>query len=290
MRLRTMQHERVASSLCNLNRFNTKLVSSSEIMNWLRMVSYIVLTLLIAPVLVILYEGLGPMSTPSGYGYGLYRSVELTLTGSTIAVLISIVLYTPLAYYFARNNSKITQTISDIPASIPHPIIGIALLILVSPITPLGQFLLRIGFDLFNTLLGYVVCLVIVSAPIYIKAMQPFFESMNRAHENYAAGLGATQLRTFLSVVLPNSGRGILSASLIALARGMSEYGSIAIITYEILQKPFFGVSPSAVYIVSEYIAGDLKAAVTSSAILILISIPIMVAFRYLQRPATKIQ
>ncbi len=254
-------------------------------MNWLRVISYIVLTLLVIPVLVLLYEGLGPMSTPSGYSYGLLRSIELTLTGSAIAVLICIVLYTPLAYYFARNSSKVTQAISDIPASIPHPIIGIALLVLVSPINPLGQFLISHGVDLFNTLLGYVSCLVIVSAPIYIKAMQPFFESMSRTHENYAAGLGATQLRTFVSVVLPNSGRGILSASLIALSRSMSEYGSIAIIAYIILQKPFYGVSPSAVYIVSEYIAGNLKAAVTSSAVLILVSIPIMIAFRYVQRP-----
>ncbi len=257
-------------------------------MNWLRVISYIVLTVLIIPVLVLLYEGIGPMSTPSGYGYALLRAIELTLTGSALAVLISVVFYTPLAYYFARNSSKITQTISDIPASIPHPIIGIALLVLVSPINPLGQFLIAHGFDLFNTLLGYVSCLVVVSAPIYIKAMQPFFESMNRAHENYAAGLGASQLRTFFSVVLPSSGRGILSASLIALSRSMSEYGSIAIIAYIILQKPFYGVSPSAVFIVSEYIAGNLKAAVTSSAVLILVSIPIMVAFRYVQRPLIK--
>jgi molybdate/tungstate transport system permease protein len=257
-------------------------------MNWLRIVSYIVLTLLIVPIAVILYEGFGPMNTPSGYGYALYRSIELTLTGSAFAVMISVFLYTPLAYFFARNNSKISQTLSDIPASIPHPIIGIALLILASPITPLGQFFLRNGFDLFNTLLGYVIVLVIVSAPIYIKAMQPFFESMNRAHENYAAGLGAGQLRIFISVVLPNSGRGLLSASLIALSRAISEYGSLAIIAYIILQPTFQGVSPSAVYIVNEYIAGNLKAAVTSSAILILISVPIMAAFRYLQRPLSR--
>jgi molybdate/tungstate transport system permease protein len=266
-----------------------ELHKSRSPMNWLRLSSYVALALLIIPVIVLLYVGLGPKRTPAGYNYGLLGSIELTFLGSAISVLICVVLYTPLAYYFARNNSKIEQTISDIPASIPHPIIGIALLVLVSPITELGQFLIRIGFDLFNTLLGYVVCLVIVSAPIYIKAMQPSFESMNRSYENYAAGLGASQLRTFFSVVLPNSGRGILSASLIGLSRSMSEYGSIAIIAYVILQpRQLFGLSPSAVYIVSEYNAGNLYAAITSSAVLILISIPIMVAFRYVQRPPTR--
>jgi molybdate/tungstate transport system permease protein len=254
-------------------------------MNWLRVISYTVLILLIIPILVLLFEGFGPMSTPSGYSSGVFRSIELTLLGSTIAVLIAVVLYTPLAYYFARNESTVTQGIADIPASIPHPIIGIALLILVSPLTPLGRFLVSIGFNVFNTLLGYVLCLVIVSAPIYIKAMMPFFESMNRSAENYASGLGASQLRRFLSVVLPNSGRGILSASLISMSRGMSEYGSIAIIAYELLSRPFYGVSPISVFIVTEYEGANLGAAVTTSAVMIVISFAIMIAFRLVQRP-----
>ena len=257
-------------------------------MNWLRVISYTVLTLLIIPILVLLYEGFGPMRTASGFSSGVFRSIELTLLGSTIAVLIAVVLYTPLAYYFARTESTITQGIADIPASIPHPIVGIALLILVSPLTPLGQFLVSIGFDVFNTLLGYVICLVIVSAPIYIKAMMPFFESMNRSPENYAAGLGASQLRRFVSIVLPNSGRGILSASLISMSRGISEYGSIAIIAYELLSRPFYGVSPISVLIVTEYEAANLGAAVTTSALMIVISFAIMFVFRLFQRPIAR--
>jgi molybdate/tungstate transport system permease protein len=252
-------------------------------------ISYAVLILLAVPVVVLLYEGFGPMRTSGGYGYSLFRSIELTLLGSAIAVLVSVVLYTPLGYFFARNQSRIMQTIADVPASIPHPIIGIALLIFASPITQFGQFLISLHIDLFDTLQGYVVCLVVVSAPIYIKSIQPFFESMNRSHEQYAAGLGASQLRTFVSIVLPNSGRGILSASLIAMSRGMSEYGSIAIIAYELLSRPFYGVSPSAVYIVTEYQTGNLAAAVTSSAVLIVVSLLIMIAFRFVQRPLTKV-
>lgn len=254
-------------------------------MNWLKVFSYFSLILLSIPLIVLLYEGFGPMSVSRGYSIGFFRSVELTLIGSVLAVLISVVLYTPVAYHFARNESKITQSIAYIPASIPHPIVGIALLLLVSPLTPLGQFLLSIGFNLFDTLLGYVVCLVIVSAPIYIKAIQPFFESMNRSHENYAIGLGASQLRTFVSVVLPNSGRGVLSASLIALSRGISEFGSVFILVPVVLQFPFYGDQSAAVYIVQEYQSGDLAAAVTSSALLIIISFAISFALTYVQPP-----
>ena len=57
-------------------------------MNWLRVISYTVLIILVIPVLLLLYEGFGPMRTPSGYSSGVFRSIELTLVGSAIAVVV----------------------------------------------------------------------------------------------------------------------------------------------------------------------------------------------------------
>lgn len=263
-------------------------VSGHVGMNWLRVISYFVLSLLIIPIFLLLYEGFGPLRTQTGYSYAVFRSIELSLVSSAIAVLIAIVLYTPLAYYFARNGGKITQTLADIPASIPHPIIGIAILVLTSPLTSFGRFLLSMGINMFNTILGLTVCLIIVSAPIYVKSIQPFFESMNRSHENFASGMGVSKLRTFTSIVLPNSGRGILSASLISMSRAMSEFGSIAILAYYILQPPFQGVNPASVLIFQYYTYYGLGAAVTASAVMILVSLTLMVSLRFVQKQPSK--
>jgi molybdate/tungstate transport system permease protein len=248
----------------------------------------VVLFLLIVPVLVLLYEGFGPMRTPVGYSLGVFQSIGLTLLACLTAVVAIAVLYTPLAYFFARTHnaeSRGLQTLSDIPASIPHPIVGIALLLLASPITPLGKFLLSIGFDLFQTFLGLIVALVIVSAPIYIKAMQPFFESMNQSPENYALGIGASRFRTFISVVLPRSGRGIFSASLISASRALSEYGSISIIAYIIIQpRQFYGLSPIQILIVTFYESGDIAAAVTCAAVTIVVAIAVVLPLRFIQQ------
>ena len=257
-------------------------------MNWLRIISYFVLALLIIPIVLLLYEGFGPLMTPRGYSFAVFRSIELSLVSSAIAVIVSMLLYTPLAYYFARNESRIAQTLADIPASLPHPIIGIAILVLTSPLTSFGRFLLSIGIDMFNTILGLTVCLVVVSAPIYIKSMQPFFESMNRSYENFALGLGASKLRAFVSVVLPNSGRGMLSASLISMSRAMSEFGSIAILAYYVLQPPFRGVNPASVLIFQYYTYYGLGSAVTASAVIILVSLTLMISLRFVQRPSLK--
>jgi len=255
-------------------------------MNWLRILAFVPLALLVLPVVALLYWGFGPMISSQGYSTQVFRSIFLTPLASAFTVVAEVVLFTPLSYYLARNRNALAETFADIPASVPHPIIGIALVVLDSPLTPTGRFLLSIGVNFFNTMLGLVTALTIVSAPIYIKAMQPYFESMNRAPEDFALGMGASRLRTFGSVVLPNSIRGILSAALIALSRAMSEFGSIAIIAYVLLSAPLglTGASPASVTIFNLYDAGDLNAAVTASAVLIAVSIPIMVALRVVQR------
>lgn len=253
-------------------------------MNWLRTISYFSLALLIIPIALLLYEGFGPLLTPEGYGTAAIRSIELTLLSSAIAALVCVILFTPLAYYFARNKNPLAETLSDIPASIPHPIIGIAILILASPLTPFGKFLMSIGIYVFDTFLGLVIALVLVSAPFFIRAMQPYFESMNASHENFALGLGASQFRTFSSVVIPNSLRGILSAGLISMSRSMAEFGSLAIIAFYVLQPPFFGVSPASVFIFQSYTSSGLGVAVTASAVMILVSLAVMVPIRFIRR------
>ena len=251
-------------------------------MNWLRVAAFVSLGALLVPVIVLLYEGFGPLRSPLGYELGVFRSIGLTLLSSAIAAAVCVAIFTPLAYYFARNESKIGETLADIPASIPHPIVGVALLVLFSPLTPFGQFMQSIGINIFDTLLGLVLALTVVSAPIYVKSIQPFFQSMNKSHENFALGLGASRLRTFVSVVLPNSGKGILNASLISMSRAMSEFGSIAIIAYYILSpKYFFGVSPASVLIYNLYTQTGIQGAATASAVMILVSIVFMVALRF---------
>ncbi len=256
-------------------------------MNWLRVISLASLFLLLVPVAVLLYYGLGPLRNPAGYSVSVLRSIELSLVSSACAAIVDVVLFTPLAYYLARGRDRFAETLVDVPVSIPHPIVGVALVILDSPRTATGQFLTSLGINFYNTILGLVVALVIMSAPIYVKAMQPYFESKETAPEDFAMGMGASRLRTMFSVVLPNSVPGIESASFIAMSRALSEFGSISILAYYVLQYPFYGVSPASVTIYALFsgaVPGGLDAAVTASAVMILISLPIALAAHLFRR------
>ena len=256
-------------------------------MNWLKVVSLASLFLLLVPVAVLLYYGLGPLRSPAGYSATVLRSIGLTLVSSAVAAIVDVVLFTPLAYYLARGRDRLAETLVDVPVSIPHPIVGVALAHTGQPArTPTGMFLTSLGIDFYNTILGLVVALVIMSAPIYVKAMQPYFESKDAAPEDFAMGMGASRFRTMLSVVIPSSVPGIEGASFIAMSRALSEFGSISIIAYYVLQYPFYGVSPASVTIYALFsgaVPGGLDAAVTASAVMILVSLPIALAAHFVR-------
>lgn len=256
-------------------------------MNTLRAIALVALALLLVPVVVLLYYGLGPLRDSAGYGSDVIRSIELSLVASAIAAVADVVVFTPLAYYLARVEDRLAETLVDVPVSVPHPIIGIALLILDSPLTPTGRFLISIGIDFYNTILGLVVALVVMSAPIYVKAMQPYFEAKDSSSEEFAAGMGASPLRTLVGVVLPDSVPAVESASLLAMSRALSEFGAVSIIAYYVLQYPFSGVSPASVTIYSFFngaVPNGLDAAVTASAVMILVSLPIALAAHLVRR------
>lgn len=253
-------------------------------MNKLHLISLIIILILTFPIMVLVYYGFGPKLDPLGYGPSVISSVMLTVVSSAIASLVLVILLTPVAYYLARHKSPVLETVADIPASIPHPIIGICLLLINSNITPIGVFLHSIGIDFFNTMLGLVSALTIISAPIYLKSLQSFYIPMERGPEIYAMGFGASEFSTFLNVVLPNSFRGIIGAYLISMSRSMSEFGSVSIIAYAILQYPFYGVSPAPVLIYQYYSFYGLGPALTSSALMVTVGILLMLALRIVER------
>jgi len=254
-------------------------------LNWLKLVSYTALTLLLLPIAVILYYGLGPLRTPSGYDFQVIRSIALSLASSALAALVDLVAFTPLAYLLARQRSGLAESLVDIPASVPHPIIGVALVLISSPLTPSGRFLQSVGINLLDTLAGLVAALVIMSAPIYVKSLQPFFEARNPAPEEFAMGMGASRWRTMVSIVLPDSFAGLANASLVSMSRALSEYGSVSIIAFYVLQYPFYGVSPASVQIV-QYFSGlaGVGSAITASASMILLSLPLVLAAHLVRR------
>jgi molybdate/tungstate transport system permease protein len=239
--------------------------------------------ILIFPVLVLLYLGLFVFRNTKVFTQQFFLSILLSLTASALALIIIFLLFTPLAYYLARHKDFFIETLVDLPASIPHPIVGIALVFLTSPYSPLGFLYTLFKISLFDNLLGLVSALVIVSAPIYIKTLKSYFQAFPESYEIFARSLGYSQFSVLYKILIPISFRGIITALLISLSRAMSEFGSIAIIAYYILHPPFNGISPASVIIYDYYTYYGPETAVTASAVLIIIGFIITLSIRIVE-------
>ncbi|MDT7869867.1 MAG: ABC transporter permease subunit [Thermoproteus sp.] len=244
--------------------------------------SAVALSALLAPFVALVYYGYGPFFSGAAFSEGLLRSIGVTMLASSTAMFMNIAFFTPVAYYAARRGNAILSALTDVPASVPHPIVGIALVLLASPQTAIGRFLNSLGIGLFDSYIGLVAALVVVSAPVYVRSAQSYFESLPREPELMALSLGAGEARV-LWYVFRSSARGLLSSGLTAMSRAISEFGAVAIVAYYVSGPPFGLASPASVYIWSSFESYYLSA-IPEAATLLLFSLAVLAAAHALKR------
>jgi molybdate/tungstate transport system permease protein len=162
-------------------------------------------------------------------------AIALSLSCAFWATMIGAVLGVPLAYLLARRSffgRRFVEALVDIPVVIPHPVAGIALLLVFGRQFFGGKFFNNFGLAIAGHVPGIVFAMLFVSAPFLINAARDGFQRVDPRLEKVARTLGYGPLRTFFGVSLPLSWRSVLSGAIMMWARAISEFGAILIITY----------------------------------------------------------
>jgi molybdate/tungstate transport system permease protein len=165
----------------------------------------------------------------------LRASLWLTVMTATIATVLGIAGGTPIAYLLARRRFRgqsLLAAMLDLPLVIPHPVAGIALLLVLGRGSPIGSALYDIGLRVAGSPTGIVCAMLFVSAPLYVSAAREAFARVNFRYEAVARTLGDSGWRAFRRVTLPLSLRGLTAAAVVMWARAVSEFGAIVILTY----------------------------------------------------------
>lgn len=165
----------------------------------------------------------------------LRASLLLTVFTATTATLCAVLGGTPLAYLLARRDfpgRALVAAIFDLPLLIPHPVAGIALLLVLGRRSPVGEALLQAGVRLTGSTFGIVCAMLFVAAPLYVSAARETFARVDRRYEAVARTLGDPAWRAFRRITLPLSARGLTAAAIVMWARAVSEFGAIVVITY----------------------------------------------------------
>ena len=183
-----------------------------------------------------------PALAAAGSDGTVWSAVALSLCGATLAAAAGTLLGVPLGYLLARHRSRwraLLEAIVDLPLSIPHTVVGIALLLFLSRRSLLGrlaQGTLHFGF--YGTLAGVVAAMLYVSVPYVVSASRDGFLAIDRELEETALTFGAGPLELLWYVLLPLGGGAIASGVIQAWSRAISEIGAVIILAYYPVTAP----------------------------------------------------
>lgn len=163
------------------------------------------------------------------------NSILLTLWTALAATLLSAIGAIPLAWLLARKQFPLKRVISaiiDLPIVIPHSAAGIAILGFIAPNSLIGGAAEKMNIHFVGGAPGIIAAMAFVSIPFLINAARDGFAAVPERLEKVALSLGASPTRVFFTISMPLAWRSIISGFVMMWARGMSEFGAVAIVAY----------------------------------------------------------
>lgn len=214
-------------------------------------------------------------------------ALALTFACAAIAAAIGLLLSIAVGYYLAHRPawlSRILLPLVDIPLLIPHPVAGIALLLLLARPAALNQLLQSLHLSpaagsLLGTPAAIVAAMLFVSAPYQVQVCRQAFAGLDPAYALRARTLGVGPWRTLLQVELPLVRRSLLGGAALALARSASEFGAILVVAY------FPKTLPVLIY--EKFSTEGLDAVRPLAALMIVAGLALQVVLHYLQPSET---
>jgi sulfate transport system permease protein len=205
-------------------------------------------------------------------GWGIYAetlsnpqtaaALKLTVGQSLLVTAVNVVFGTLIAWVLVRDEfpgNRVLEVIIDIPFALPTIVAGLVLLSLYGPQSPLGV-------NVANTEWSVFLALLFVTLPFIVRTVEPVLLELESDVEEAAASLGASRSTTFRRIILPSLAPAITAGAALSFARGISEYGSLVLLSGNLP----FETEVASVRILT-YIEGGNEAAAAAVASLLLV-------------------
>ncbi|MCD8230957.1 MAG: molybdate ABC transporter permease subunit [Clostridiales bacterium] len=125
-----------------------------------------------------------------------------------------------------------------LPMVLPPTVAGFFLLLLFSLKRPLGSFLFnQFGIKIVQTWAGCVIAASIIAFPLMYRNARAAFEQLDSNLVYAGRTLGMSEFQIFWKIIVPNSGPGIVSGTILTFARALGEYGATSMLAGNIPHK-----------------------------------------------------
>jgi sulfate transport system permease protein len=192
---------------------------------------------LVLPLVAVFAEALGKGF--AAYGAALVdpdavSAIKLTLLVAAISVPLNLVFGVCAAWAVVKfdfRGKNVLLTLIDLPFSISPVIAGLVYVLLFGAQGWFGPWLIDHGVRIIFAVPGIVLATILVTFPFVARELIPLMQEQGRTDEEAALALGASGLRTFLRVTLPNIRWGLLYGVLLCNARAMGEFGAVSVVS-----------------------------------------------------------
>jgi molybdate/tungstate transport system permease protein len=239
----------------------------------------LLVALLVAlPILALLGHAVGYGTLGAALADGAVRHALLTsFACAALATAVGVALGVPLAYLLARRDfrgKRWLEALLELPVVMPHPVVGIAVVLAYGRASLVGQGAGVAGISIVGAPLGIVFCMLFVGLPFLVSSAREGFALVDPRLEAVARTLGASPFFAGTRVALPLAARAIASGAVLMWARGVSEFGSIAIVTYH--------PRVASVLVYERFTTSGLPGALPVAGILVLVSLGVLGGLRAL--------
>ncbi len=238
------------------------------------------------------FAGLIDRAIADGETWSLLRTRQvrealvLSFWTATLASVLAVVLGTPVAYLLARGHvpgRAIADALIDLPIVLPPTVAGVALLTAFGRRGLVGEPIEAwTGFTFGFRTTAVVMAQLLVAAPFYVRAAKSGFDAVDPQLERVAYTLGASRVRTFARITVPQAWPALVAGTVLCWSRAMGELGATLIFAGNLEGRT--QTMPLAVISAFEGSSLGLPGAVALSLILLVAALVVLAAFRLAAR------
>lgn len=158
-----------------------------------------------------------------------WHAIILSVKVGGWAVVVGLPPAVFMAWLLARvqfPGKVLVNTLVHLPLVVPPVVTGYLLILLMGRRSLLGGWFEAVGLHFAFNWKGAVLASLIMSFPLMVRAVRLSIDSIDPGLEEAARTLGSSRLRTFLTITLPLSLPGLISAAMFGFARSLGEFGA----------------------------------------------------------------
>ncbi|AVV83835.1 sulfate ABC transporter permease subunit CysW [Shewanella putrefaciens] len=161
-------------------------------------------------------------------------SIRLTLLVLIIVVPTNAIFGVAIAWAIAKfefRGKTILISIIDMPFAISPVVVGLIFVILFGAQGWFGPWLAAHDLKVIFAVPGIVIVIMFGTLPFIARELIPLMQQQGKDEEEASLTLGASGLKTFWYVTLPNIKWGLLYGVILCNARAMGEFGAVAVVS-----------------------------------------------------------